>query len=49
MHAAEQLFGRDHLPLREVFPAVGAGDRDSWKDGDAAIVVLQRHAVLRRC
>jgi hypothetical protein len=32
MHEAEQLFGGDHLPMREVFPAVGAGDRDSWKD-----------------
>jgi hypothetical protein len=48
MHEAEPLFGGDHLPMREVFPAAGVGDRDSWKVGDTAIVVLQRHAVLVR-
>ena len=48
MHEAEQLFGGDHLPVREVFPAVGAGDCDSWQDGDTACAVLQHHAVLGR-
>jgi hypothetical protein len=48
MHAAEQLFGGDYLPMRAVFPAVGAGDRDSWQDGDTVMVVLQCHAVLVR-
>jgi hypothetical protein len=30
MHEAEQLFGGDHLPVREVFPAVGCNVTLCW-------------------